>query len=204
MNMNWFLARNLGVFALLSLAAGLHAQGHRSNGVVLKVDENVSGPFGGQKSKSCLRVYNDGRVIYSRWWNSAATIVDNVTNVASRPEHTVAFADQLADTDVWDLIRFLESKAVRKLAEKFGPPHPPVDYFETVSVEISGSNKGNAKKLTTREYYVASLEEKTRYPSALIVLMERIDRIEEAATAKEKPTEIPADCSVSAVHRSDK
>lgn len=203
MNMNWFLARKLGVFALLSLAGGLRAQGNRSDGLVLKVDETVTGPFGGQKSTSCLRVYMDGKVIYSRWWNSAATIVDSVTNVASRPEHTVAFADQLADTDIWDLSRFLESKAVKRLSEKFGPPHPPVDYFERVSLEISG-DKGNAKKILTREYYVASLEEKTRYPSALILLMERIDRIEEAAATNGKPAEIPADCSFKAVERSAK
>jgi len=171
MNMNWCLA-------MLSLAASLDAQVTHSDGVVLKVDAIASGPFGGQKSTSCLRVYIDGKVRYSRWWNSAATIVDSVTNVASRPEQTVALADQLVDTDVWALNDFLESKAVRRLAEKFGPPHPPVDYFETVTVEIPGG-KGNAKKLLTREYYVASLEEKTRYPSALIVLMERIDRIEE-------------------------
>jgi hypothetical protein len=188
------------MLALLSLSESLFAQDNRSDKVVLKVDEIVSGPFEGQKSTSCLRVHNDGKVVYSRWWTSAATIVDSVTNVASRPEHTVTVAGQLEDTDIWDLRQFLESKAVRRLPEKFGPPHKPVDYFERVSVEIPG-NKGNTKKLSTREYYVADLKEKTRYPSALIVLMDRITQIEEVATTKGKPTEIPTDCSLNTGER---
>jgi hypothetical protein len=180
---------------VLSLVAALHAQTKPPDRVVLKVDEIVSGPFGGQKSSSCLRVHSNGNVIYARSWSSAVTVVDSATSVASRPEHMLAVADQLVDTDVLEIVRLLESKAVRRLPERFSPPHKPVDYFEVVSLEIL-DGRGNSKKLVTSEYYVADLEEKTRYPSALIVLMDRIDQIEKAATSKGKPTEIPADCSL--------
>jgi hypothetical protein len=188
------------LLALLSLVAGLRAQGNRPDRVVLKVDEIVSGPFGGQKSVSCLRVYSDGKVFYGEWSNSAATLADSATGVASRPEHTSASAYQLVDGDLQELAGFLESKAVRRLPENFGPPHKPVDYFETVSIEIP-DGKGNIKKLSTREYYVADLEERTHYPTALILLMDRIDQIEKAATSAGKPTEVPAECSLRVVER---
>jgi len=162
---------------------------------MLKADEIVSGPIGGQSSGSCLRVYSDGRVIYAKWSHSAATVVDGVIRAESRPEHTSAFAYQLGDGDLSDLAGLLESKPVRGLPENFGPPHKSVDYFERIFVQILNS-KGNSKRLSTREYYVANLEEKTRYPSALILLMDQIDQIEKAAAGAGKATNVPTDCSL--------
>jgi hypothetical protein len=181
------------LFALVSLIS-LHAQAGRPAKPALKVDEISRGPFGGQKSASCLRVYADRTVIYAEWSTSAVTLVDRA-GTESRPEHTSAFSYQLSDGDFLELSGLLESKAVTKLSENFGPPHKPVDYFERVSVEIP-HEKGPSKKLSTREYYVADLEEKTRYPSALILLMDRIDQMEKAATSTGVPTEVPNDCSL--------
>jgi hypothetical protein len=180
---------------MLFSASGWPAQETPHNRLILKVDENASGPYGGQKSSSCLRVYSDGRVTYARWWNSAATIVDSVAKKESRPEHTVSVEHRLRNEDVRELSRFLESKAVKRLPAKSGPPHQAIDYFESVSVEVFDS-KGNSKKIFTREYYVADLVEKSRYPSALILLMDRIGQIEAEANDKGKSTEIPPDCTL--------
>jgi hypothetical protein len=160
--------------------------------LILKVDENISGPLGGQKRSSCLRVYADGKVVYARWWNSAVAEVDK-NGKESRGEQTVSVENLLERGDVWELSSFLESRALADLPSKFSPPHRPVDYFENVTVQILNPN-GEKKQISTREFYVASLGEKTRYPSALVVLMGRIDEIEKEANEKGKPTQLPSDC----------
>jgi len=167
--------------------------------LILRVDETTQGPFGGQKSSSCLRIYSDGRVLYASWWNSAATLVDETTGKPIRPEHTLSVEHHLDDTDAWALGSFLDSRVVQRLPEKFGPPHRAIDYFEDDAVEIIDS-RGRSKKIWTREYYVASLEEKSKYPSALIVLMGKIDEIEKEAESKGKPFAVPADCSLEKAH----
>jgi len=180
--------------AILLLATASPAQNHTPNRLILKVDETVMGPFGGQRSSSCLRVYSDGRATYTKWWNSNAVIVDSA-GAESRPEQTVSVTHRLADTDVWELSAFLESNGVKRLPQKFDPPHKPIDYFERVTVDVIDS-RNRSKKIVAREYYVASLEEKVRYPSALILLMDRIDQIEQEAVDKGAPSEVPADCSL--------
>ena len=147
------------LLALLSIIAGLHAQSVSAARLVLRVDEISGGPFAGQKSASCLRVYSNSQVVYAQWSNSAAAIVDKATGLASRPEHTSAFTAQLDDGDLQELSSLLESKATRRLSQEYGPPDKPVDYFESVIVDILGL-RGVVKKVSTREYYVASLEEK--------------------------------------------
>ena len=179
---------------LLPLLPGwaCYAQEKAPAKLILKVDEVVTGPFAGQKSSSCLRIFSDGRVLYARWWNSAAAVKDN-QGKESRPENTISVEHHVDDTDVWDLSNYLESKAVKRLPESFPPPHRPIDYFGNVTVQIIDS-KGESKQISTREFYVASLEEKSHYPSALIVLMARIDEIENETNEKGKPVEIPSDC----------
>ena len=186
------------LFLALLLSSVCFAQDKAPSKLILKVDENVNGPYGGQKSSSCLRVYSDGRVLYASWWNSAATIVEKETGKKSRPEHTVSTEHHLEETEMWDLSSFLESKVLKKLPEKFGPPHPPIDYFEYISVQITGS-QGKPKQISTREFYVASLEEKARYPSALLLLMGKIEEIQREANSKGKPAEIPPDCQLKPV-----
>jgi hypothetical protein len=160
--------------------------------LILKVDEAVSGPFGGQTSASCLRVYSDGRVVYASRWNSAFSVVD-AAGQESRPEHKVSVEHHLEEGDAFELSAFFESKALKRLSDKFAPPHPPIDYFETTSVQIM-LPRGRSKQISTREFYVADMEEKTRYPAALIVLMDKIDEIEKQAADKGKPIESPPDC----------
>ena len=162
--------------------------------LILKVDETVAGPFAGQKSSSCLRIFSDGRVLYARWSNSAGTVKDD-KGKESRPDHTTSVEHRLDGTDVWELSNYVESKAVKKLPDSFPPPHRPIDYFENVTVQIIGSN-GEKKQISTREFYVASLEEKSHYPSALIVLMSKVDEIENETNEKGKPAEIPSDCQL--------
>ena len=111
----------------------------------------------------------------------------------SRPEHKVSVEHQLDEGDEFELSTFLESKAIKRLAERFAPPHPPIDYIESTVVQITLPRVA-PKHISTREFHVADLEEKTRYPAALIVLMERINEIEKEASDKGKPTEIPPDC----------
>jgi hypothetical protein len=170
-----------------------------SSTLILKVDTNVSGPFGGQKSSSCMRVYSDGKVLFAHWWNSFATIVDEKTGKESRPDHTVSVEHHLGDGDKWELSSFLESKTVKSLPQKFDPPHPPIDYFENVTVRIIAPD-GRQKQISAREFYVANLEEKSRYPSALLVLMNRINEIEQEANEKGKPISPPLDCQLKPEH----
>jgi len=183
------------VLLLLMLLPGwvCPAQEKAAAKLILKVDETVDGPMGGQKSSSCLRVYSDGRVLYASWWNSGMTIIDKETGKNSRPEKTISVEHHLENGDEWELSSFLESKVLKGIPDKYAPPHRPIDYFENVTVRIISPN-GRERQISTREFYVASLEEKSRYPSALILLMGKIDEIEKETNEKGKATEIPSDC----------
>lgn len=178
---------------LLSAARCL-AQQEITRKLVLKVDETTAGPFGGQKSSSCLRVYSDDQVRYASWRTSAASVADGQGHV-SRPEHTISVVLALEMGTASELSDFVQSRLVRGLTAAFGPPHRPIDYFETDSIEIP-LPKGGAKKVSVREFYVASLEEKSRYPAALVVLMQEIDRIESKASADGTPADVPPDCQL--------
>lgn len=184
----------VALYLLFFSTSGMWAgQEKNASRLILKLDENVVGPYGGQKSKACMRIYSDGKVIYSQWWNSAATLVDSKTQAKSRPEYTSSVVFQMDETDLWELTEFLNSKPVKRLPAEFKPPHRPIDYFEHISLNIFDS-KGRSRQISTREFYVADLVEETRYPSALIVLMHKINDIESEATEKGKPTDIPPDC----------
>ena len=186
------LIRIFVLFALLpSLSSS--AQEKKPTRLMLRVEEESAGPFGGERSASCLKVYSDGRVLYSSWRRSGVTIQDQASGKNSRPEKTVSVEYHLEPGDEWELDSFLHSKAVRKLPTKFGPPHTAIDYSERVTVRIEGPN-GTEKSISTREFYVASLQEKSKYPSALILLMDKIDEVEKEANEKGKPTSISDDC----------
>jgi hypothetical protein len=172
------------------------AQERPPHKLILRVDEKASGPYGGQKSASCLRVFSDGNVLYATWENSLLTIVD-ATGRKSRSETSMSVEYHLEGYEIEGLSELFASKALKGLPEEFAPPHRPVDYIEITSVQMA-LPKGKSKQISTREYYVASLKEKTRYPAALVVLMEKIDAIEKVALDKGKPTETPADCQLKA------
>jgi hypothetical protein len=164
--------------------------------LLLRVDQMVSGPFGGEKSLECLRVYSDGKVSYARWQRAGIVIVDKETGQSSRPEKTVSFEYAIPDRDAWELQElrdFIQSKAVRGLKDSFGPPHTPIDYFENTKVEILLQD-GRSKHISTREYYVASYMEKAKYPSALIILMDQINHMESQVEEKGKSSSPPSDC----------
>jgi hypothetical protein len=84
---------------------------------------------------------------------------------------------------------------LRGLEPYYPPPHPPTDFFETTSVQVILPD-GKGKQVHTREYYVASLVEKTKYPSALIVLMDQVEQFEHAVAENGTPTEVPPDCKL--------
>lgn len=179
------------VFSLGSICSG---QDKSPAKLILRVDETTTGPFGGEKSSSCLRVYSDGDAAYASWRNSATTVIDK-SGQAARPERLASLRRRLEDTDVWELSSFLKSGTVRKLHEYFGPPHRSVDYIESNTVRITLPN-GATKRISTREFYVASLEEEARYPSALVVLMRKIDEIERQVNSNGTPADVPADCQL--------
>jgi hypothetical protein len=179
------------------LSAGLCLSQEQPVRLILKFDQTTSGPYFGQRESLCLRVYANGRVIYSDWSRSAMSVVDK-TGKETSPEKTVSREYSAPENDLWqidELDEFLKSKAVLRLAGAFGPPHRPVDFFETSDVEIPRSNL-QPKRISVREYYVASLVEKTKYPPALLILMDRIARIKDEAADKGKPAEPPADCKL--------
>jgi hypothetical protein len=161
--------------------------------LVLSVDESSSGPLAGDRGKGCLRVFSDGSVVASHRTRSGQVVIDKTTGKVERSEAVDTRQYKLEDYEVSQLLDFLKSKAVRRLPSSFEPPHRAIDFFEISAVRIS-TEDGKATEVTVREYYVASLEEKARYPSALIVLMEKIDEIERKSEEKGKPAELSADC----------
>jgi hypothetical protein len=183
------------LFVVLLFGSACSAQGRDSGKLILIVDGTVDGPLGGQKSSSCLRIFSDGTVNYASWGNSAPSLVDKETGLETRPEHTVSVQHHLDKGGIWELSSFLESSVIRGLPEKFGPPHRPIDYFEQISIQIM-EPQGSPKLISTREFYVASLEEETHYPSALIVLMHKIDEIEREANSKGTPAAVPPSCKL--------
>jgi hypothetical protein len=89
---------------------------------------------------------------------------------------------------------FLQSKGISRLSSNFGAPHAPIDYFETTEIQLYGSTK--PKTISAREFHVATLEEKAQYPSAFIVLMRKVNEIEEETQQKGKPADVPDGCRV--------
>ena len=161
---------------LTILLAVPHLDGNRPEEVVLNVIQTGSRPFD-SKAASCLSVFSDGKVIYG---------------VPSMRSSVWTYRLDSSERD--ELLDFLRSKAVRKLPKKFGPPEPAVDFFEIVSITIQHQT-AKPQSLSTREYHVANLEEKARYPSALITLFDEIDRIGATARRTWTPAELPTDCA---------
>jgi len=165
--------------------------------LLLKIDQTSSGPFAGQRGSLCVQVYSNGRVVYSDWSRSGIGIVDK-TGKETRSEKTVSLEYRVPEKDSWEISEledFLVSKPVLHLSSYFAPPHRPIDFFETSLVQIVLPT-GMTKRINLREFYVASLVEKAKYPSALVILMDRIARIEDEVSEKGKPIEPPADCQL--------
>jgi hypothetical protein len=164
--------------------------------LLLKVDQNSSGPYGGEKASLCLLVYSNGRIVDSEWSRAGAEVVEQ-DGKKTRPEKTVSFEYQIDERDVlWqigELEDFLKSKAVSHLAASYDPPHRPVDFVEISTIQINLPH-AKTKTITVREYYAASLIEKAKYPTALVLLMDKLARLEDEATTKGKTSEPPGGC----------
>jgi hypothetical protein len=164
--------------------------------LLLKVDQTSSGPYGGEKASLCLRVYSNGKIVDSEWSRAGVEMADQ-DGKKSRSEKTVSSEYQVDERDVlWqigELEDFLKSKPVLHLAASFAPPHRPVDFVEISTIQINLPH-AKTKTINVREYYAASLVEKTKYPSALVILMDKLARIEDEVTEKGKPAERPSDC----------
>jgi hypothetical protein len=179
------------LFGLLSSAQDKPAT------VTLRAYHGSSGPFGGEKGQSCFLLYSDGRLVQV----SSSTAVMGVSDEHGKithPESKSSSEYRFPERDSWQVssyIDFLQSKALRKLQSYFPPPHPPIDFVETSTVEIFFSG-GKSKKIQAREYYVASLEEKVKYPSSLIILMDTLEKLEDAVAQKGTATREPEDCRI--------
>ena len=140
-------------------------------------------------------LYSDGRIVQSSSSTAALGVQDKNGNV-THPEKTDYREYRFPERDSWQVsgfIDFLQSKALFHLKSYFPPPHPPIDFVETSTVEVFLLN-GTIKQIQTREYYVASLVEKAKYPSALIILMDKLEKLEDAVGEKGTPTEPSSDC----------
>lgn len=163
--------------------------------VALRAYNGSSGPFGGERGQSCFMLYSNGRLVEV----SSATAAFGVRNEngdVSHPETTSSREYTFPERDFWEVrgyIDFLQSSAVRKLKPYFPPPHRPIDYVETTNVDVFLPN-GRIKRIQAREYYVASLEEKVKYPSALIILLDTLEKLENTVRQKGTPTSVPEDC----------
>jgi hypothetical protein len=172
--------------------------------VLLRAYHGSSGPFGGEKGASCLMLYSDGRLVEVSSSTAALGVPDEHGKVTHQ-ESTTSREYRFPERDSWQVsgyVDFLRSGALRKLNSYFPPPHRPIDYVETSTVEVFFPG-GKKKQIQAREYYVASLEEKARYPSALIILMDMLEQLENTVAQKGMPTQEPEDCRIehSTVHR---
>jgi hypothetical protein len=163
--------------------------------LVLRAYHGSSGPFGGEKGSSCLMLYSDGRIVQASS-STAAMGVQDKNGKVTHPERTDYREYRFPERDFWEVsgfVEFLQSKALFKLNSYFPPPHPPIDFVETSTVEVL-LPKGRIKQIQTREYYVASLVEKAKYPSALIILMDKLEQLENTVSEKGTPAEPSSDC----------
>lgn len=158
---------------------------------VLRIEVEATGPFAGEASRTCTVIFPTGRVWTASWVRSWVWIDSpakpTVRNQLDSKEY------MFRESDLYGLEDLLDSREMRNLPSTFKPPHTPIDYFETTKLSIS---RGETQEQTIelREYYVASLSEKARYPSALVVLLGRVAELEEAVKSKGKPVEPPAEC----------
>jgi hypothetical protein len=162
---------------------------------VLKVEQNSSGPLGGEKEASCLTLYSDGRAVSASFSKAGVEIRDEHGKV-TRPESGDSREYRFPERDSWqvsEFVEFLQSKAVKRLNSYFPPPHRPIDFVEISTVQVFFPD-GTNKQIVTREYYVASLIEKTKYPSALVLLMDRIEQLEGKVSEKGTPVAVPPEC----------
>lgn len=165
--------------------------------VLLRAYHGSSGPFGGEKGQSCFLLYSNGRLVQVSSSTAAMGIRDKHGDVV-HPETKASREYRFPASDSWQVngyLDFLQSKALRKLTSYFPPPHPPVDFVETSTVEVFLPH-GKTKRIQAREYYVASLEEKAKYPSALIILMDTLEKMENAVAEKGTATQAPVDCGM--------
>ena len=180
------------VMVLFSLyVPAMHMTAHEKS--ILKVQETSRGPFAEQKSMSCLTVYLDGRVIFFHRWNPGKLRTDPKTGKKSLLEQTLSVESHLNRAELLSVSDFLSSDIVNALAESFAVPHVYIDYMESATVSFTGQDT-KEKRISIFDYGEASLEQKSRLPAALIVLMDKIAEIKKTATLKGKVTKNPAEC----------
>jgi hypothetical protein len=168
----------------------------KESDTLIQVENSASGPFGGDRDESCLKIYYDGRLVYSHYDKSGIGMQDQSGKVTHRQTKTT-HEYRFPETDSWqisELQEFVSSKAAHGLKSYYKSPHHPVDYYEASNVRIFLPD-GNSKQIRVMEYYVASLEEKVKYPSALIILMDILEHIEEVAGTKGTAIEPFSACS---------
>jgi len=185
------------IWAIVILLGLLLSAHDKPAQVVLRAYHGSSGPFGGEKGESCFMLYSDGRLVQVSSSTAAMGVRDEHGNII-HPESRASREYRFPESDSWQVnayIDFLRSKALRRLQSYFPPPHRPVDYFETSTAEVF-LPKGKVKRIQAREYFVASLEEKAKYPAALIILMDTLDKLEETVAEKGTPTDSTSGCKV--------
>ena len=154
------------------LAVLLFTQSAPPSRLLLNVDEDTSGPLGGQHSKFCLRVYNDGLIYYGTHYTDTLEVKDEKGNITQRDRIEYRKL-KLNDWEVSELADLAETPAFQKLADSYPPP---IDYFSTARIVVDSGKV--RKEIRTREFYVASVPEKAKYPSSLIALMDWINETE--------------------------
>jgi hypothetical protein len=104
------LARLTALSSVLLMVIFLANAQKASPKPLLKVEQESSGPFAGDRSRSCLQVDSEGIVHYAAWRKSGLTIVDKDTGETSHPEKSISVQHKMSDTDVWELTRSFSRK----------------------------------------------------------------------------------------------
>jgi len=104
-------------------------------------------------------------------------------------EQSVSVESHLSNSDRLEVSDFLKSDMVTALGNQFFVPSAGIDYGEEATIYIEGPD-GNEKRISIRDYSTAGLEEKSRLPAALIVLLDKIEKIEKSASLRGKAAKI--------------
>ena len=177
-------------FSLFPLSFGLSASPVSAQvRASLKMVYRSSGPFLNQKSLSCLTIYSDGRITYFHRWNPVKVRIDTKSGKKVLVEQSVSVESHLSNSDRLEVSDFLKSDMVTALGNQFFVPSAGIDYGEEATIYIEGPD-GNEKRISIRDYSTAGLEEKSRLPAALIVLLDKIEKIEKSASLRGKAAKI--------------
>lgn len=125
---------------------------------ILVSHNDIHGPLGGERCVEHIRIYSNGKVIYSEEAN------ENRDLKMMKKRYEV----NISQEQLQRLITLLQSKEVRSLPLRIPPQTRPIDFFWEKSFEIN--QNGPAQKVQIDSFYPFLNKRGEVYPQAVIEL----------------------------------